>query len=163
MNLEEVSNLLMDFDWTLPLSEVRPMRNQVCELLGVKPPISQSWINKINSLFLSRSILRFSPRLLSNKIWFICTNLSMTICFVLLFEYARFVHERFLLNWLQLWPTISRVGLSHDNADKKLLWPINHSSKWLILFGIQWEFSVLEHHDRSKEATAEHSNWYRKI
>lgn len=39
-NLEEISNLLMDFDWTQSLSEVRPMRNQLCELLGVKPPVT---------------------------------------------------------------------------------------------------------------------------
>lgn len=39
-NLEEISNLLMDFDWTQSLNEVRPVRNQLCELLGVKAPIA---------------------------------------------------------------------------------------------------------------------------
>lgn len=41
-NLDEISNLLMDFDWTQSLTEVRPMRNQLCELLGVKPPLAQT-------------------------------------------------------------------------------------------------------------------------
>lgn len=41
-NLDEVSNLLMDFDWTQALTEVRPVRNQLCELLGVKSPVSQA-------------------------------------------------------------------------------------------------------------------------
>lgn len=41
-NLDEASNLLMEFDWTQSLTEVRPVRNQLCELLGVKPPVSQS-------------------------------------------------------------------------------------------------------------------------
>lgn len=40
-NLEEASNLLMEFDWTGPLNDVRPVRNQLCEILGVKPPVSQ--------------------------------------------------------------------------------------------------------------------------
>lgn len=39
-NLEEISNLLMDFDWTQSLNEVRPVRNQLCELLGVKAPVA---------------------------------------------------------------------------------------------------------------------------
>lgn len=41
-NLDEISNILMDTDWTQPLSEVRPIRNQLCDLLGVKPPVTAS-------------------------------------------------------------------------------------------------------------------------
>lgn len=39
-NLDEISNLLMDTDWGQPLAEVRPIRNQLCDLLGVKPPVA---------------------------------------------------------------------------------------------------------------------------
>lgn len=38
-NLEEVLEILSETDWGQPLSEVRPVRNKLCELLGVKPPI----------------------------------------------------------------------------------------------------------------------------
>lgn len=38
-NLEELLNTLMETDWTLPLNEVRPIRNHVCDLLNVKPPV----------------------------------------------------------------------------------------------------------------------------
>lgn len=41
-NLDEISNILMDTDWTQPLSEVRPIRNQLCDLLGVKAPVTAS-------------------------------------------------------------------------------------------------------------------------
>jgi tubulin-specific chaperone D len=41
-NLDEISNILMDTDWTGPLNEVRPIRNQLCDLLGVKPPVAAS-------------------------------------------------------------------------------------------------------------------------
>lgn len=41
-NLDEISNILMDTDWTQPLNEVRPIRNQLCDLLGVKAPVSAS-------------------------------------------------------------------------------------------------------------------------
>jgi hypothetical protein len=39
-NLEELLNTLMDTDWTLPLNEVRPIRNHVCDLMNVKPPVT---------------------------------------------------------------------------------------------------------------------------
>ena len=39
-NLDEISNLLLETDWTQPLQEIRPIRNQLCDLLGVKPPVS---------------------------------------------------------------------------------------------------------------------------
>lgn len=39
-NLDEISNILMDTDWAQPLGEVRPIRNQLCDLLGVKAPVS---------------------------------------------------------------------------------------------------------------------------
>ena len=44
-NLDEILSTLMDSDWTLPLNEVRPIRNHVCDLLGVKAPSSSSAIN----------------------------------------------------------------------------------------------------------------------
>lgn len=39
-NLDEILSILMDTDWTQPLAEVRPIRNHLCDLLGVKPPVS---------------------------------------------------------------------------------------------------------------------------
>lgn len=39
-NLEEILNTLMDTDWSQPLNEVRPIRNHLCDLLNVKPPVS---------------------------------------------------------------------------------------------------------------------------
>lgn len=39
-NLDEISNILMDTDWAQPLNEVRPIRNQLCDLLGVKAPVA---------------------------------------------------------------------------------------------------------------------------
>lgn len=39
-NLEEILNILMDNDWAQPLNEVRPIRNHLCDLLNVKPPVS---------------------------------------------------------------------------------------------------------------------------
>lgn len=39
-NLEDILNLLSESDWGLPLPEVRPIRNQVCELMGIKPPVA---------------------------------------------------------------------------------------------------------------------------
>ncbi|KAG5683911.1 hypothetical protein PVAND_013169 [Polypedilum vanderplanki] len=41
-NLEELLNTLMDTDWTLPLNEIRPIRNHVCDLLNVKAPVAAS-------------------------------------------------------------------------------------------------------------------------
>lgn len=39
-NLEDILNLLSESDWGLPLPEVRPIRNQVCELMGIKAPVT---------------------------------------------------------------------------------------------------------------------------
>lgn len=39
-SLEEILNILMDTDWSQPLNEVRPIRNHVCSLLNVKPPVT---------------------------------------------------------------------------------------------------------------------------
>lgn len=47
-NLDEILSTLMDSDWTLPLNEVRPIRNHVCDLLGVKAPLSSSAAVKKN-------------------------------------------------------------------------------------------------------------------
>lgn len=39
-NLEEIQEILSETDWGQPLAEVRPIRNKLCELLGVKPPVA---------------------------------------------------------------------------------------------------------------------------
>ncbi|KAI8125318.1 Tubulin-specific chaperone D [Lucilia cuprina] len=39
-NMDEILNLLSETDWGLPLVEIRPLRNQLCELMGIKPPMS---------------------------------------------------------------------------------------------------------------------------
>ncbi|XP_017860136.1 PREDICTED: tubulin-specific chaperone D [Drosophila arizonae] len=39
-NMDEILNLLSETDWTLPLVEVRPIRNELCNLMGIKPPVS---------------------------------------------------------------------------------------------------------------------------
>lgn len=39
-NLEDILNLLSESDWGLPLDEVRLIRNEVCELMGIKPPVA---------------------------------------------------------------------------------------------------------------------------
>lgn len=39
-NMDEVFNLLTDTDWGQPLEQVRPIRNELCRLIGIKPPIS---------------------------------------------------------------------------------------------------------------------------
>lgn len=39
-NMDEILNLLSETDWTLPLVEVRPLRNELCNLMGIKPPVS---------------------------------------------------------------------------------------------------------------------------
>lgn len=41
-NLDTILELLSETDWGQPLPEVRPVRNQLCELLGIKPPASVS-------------------------------------------------------------------------------------------------------------------------
>lgn len=38
-NLDEVYNLLADTDWGQPLDVVRPIRNEVCRLIGIKAPV----------------------------------------------------------------------------------------------------------------------------
>jgi hypothetical protein len=43
-NLEEILTLLMDTDWAQSLNEIRPIRNHLCDLLGVKPPITSAGI-----------------------------------------------------------------------------------------------------------------------
>ncbi|KAH8392467.1 hypothetical protein KR215_009267 [Drosophila sulfurigaster] len=39
-NMDEILALLSETDWTLPLVEVRPLRNELCNLMGIKPPVS---------------------------------------------------------------------------------------------------------------------------
>ncbi|SPP79297.1 tubulin-specific chaperone D [Drosophila guanche] len=39
-NMDEILTLLSETDWTMPLVEVRPLRNQLCQLMGIKPPLS---------------------------------------------------------------------------------------------------------------------------
>ncbi len=38
-NIDEILNILLETDWAQPLKDVRPIRNNLCELLGVKPPV----------------------------------------------------------------------------------------------------------------------------
>ena len=38
-NLEEVNSVLSDTNWDMPnLEELRPVRNRLCELMGIPPP-----------------------------------------------------------------------------------------------------------------------------
>ncbi|XP_034474683.1 tubulin-specific chaperone D [Drosophila innubila] len=39
-NMDDILSLLSETDWTMPLVEVRPLRNQLCNLMGIKPPVS---------------------------------------------------------------------------------------------------------------------------
>lgn len=39
-NMDEILEILSETDWGQPLEEVRPIRNNLCALLGVKPPVS---------------------------------------------------------------------------------------------------------------------------
>ncbi|KAH8317763.1 hypothetical protein KR074_009400 [Drosophila pseudoananassae] len=39
-NIDEILTLLSETDWTMPLVEVRPLRNQLCQLMGIKAPVS---------------------------------------------------------------------------------------------------------------------------
>lgn len=48
-NMDEILNLLSETDWGLPLVEVRPIRNQLCELLGIKPPMSAATLPSTNN------------------------------------------------------------------------------------------------------------------
>ena len=36
---DEINNILSDTNWELPVEELRPKRNQFCELVGVPPPV----------------------------------------------------------------------------------------------------------------------------
>ena len=36
---DEVNSILSDTNWELPVEELRPVRNQFCELVGVQPPV----------------------------------------------------------------------------------------------------------------------------
>jgi len=38
--MDEILTLLSETDWTMPLVEVRPLRNQLCQLLDIKAPVS---------------------------------------------------------------------------------------------------------------------------
>lgn len=39
-NLDTVYNLLTDTDWGQSLEQVRPIRNELCLLIGIKPPVA---------------------------------------------------------------------------------------------------------------------------
>ncbi|XP_017009809.2 tubulin-specific chaperone D [Drosophila takahashii] len=39
-NMDEILTLLSETDWTMPLVEVRPLRNQLCHLMDIKAPVS---------------------------------------------------------------------------------------------------------------------------
>lgn len=39
-NLETILEILSETDWGQPLTEVRPIRNNLCELLNIKPPVT---------------------------------------------------------------------------------------------------------------------------
>ncbi|EDW03869.1 tubulin-specific chaperone D [Drosophila grimshawi] len=39
-NIDDILALLSETDWTLPLVEIRPVRNKLCHLMGIKPPVS---------------------------------------------------------------------------------------------------------------------------
>lgn len=38
-NMDDILALLSERDWTLPLVDVRPLRNELCHLMGIKPPV----------------------------------------------------------------------------------------------------------------------------
>lgn len=39
-NLDEVLTILSETDWGMPIADVRKIRNDLCILMGVKPPVS---------------------------------------------------------------------------------------------------------------------------
>lgn len=45
-NLDEIMNGLSETDWGMPLNEVRPIRNNLCLLMGIKPPVSTAATTK---------------------------------------------------------------------------------------------------------------------
>uniref|UniRef100_A0A1A9WDM9 Tubulin-specific chaperone D n=1 Tax=Glossina brevipalpis TaxID=37001 RepID=A0A1A9WDM9_9MUSC len=46
-NMDEVLNLLSETDWGLPLLEVRPIRNELCRLMDIKPPQSAAVTSRV--------------------------------------------------------------------------------------------------------------------
>lgn len=48
INMDEILNILLETDWTQSLKDVRPIRNILCELLGVKPPTVASGASSTN-------------------------------------------------------------------------------------------------------------------
>lgn len=45
-NLDEIMNCLSETDWGLSLNEIRPIRNNLCTMMGVKPPVSNAPVAK---------------------------------------------------------------------------------------------------------------------
>lgn len=41
-NLEEILTILSETDWGMPLLNIRPVRNELCNLMCIKPPVSGS-------------------------------------------------------------------------------------------------------------------------
>lgn len=39
-NVDEILEILSETDWGLPLTEIRPIRNNLCTLMGIKAPVS---------------------------------------------------------------------------------------------------------------------------
>lgn len=40
-NLDEVMNLLSSTDWEDPIEEIRPIRNNLCILMGIRVPVAK--------------------------------------------------------------------------------------------------------------------------
>lgn len=36
----QILEILSETDWGIAITEIRPIRNELCNLLGVKPPVS---------------------------------------------------------------------------------------------------------------------------
>ena len=47
-NMDEISNMLIEMDWGQSLAEIRPIRNQLCDLMGVAAPVSANSVVKQN-------------------------------------------------------------------------------------------------------------------
>lgn len=41
-NVEEIMNILIETDWGMPMIEVRPIRNKLCTLMGIKAPVTMT-------------------------------------------------------------------------------------------------------------------------
>lgn len=39
-NIDDILELLSETDWGLPLTDIRPIRNRLCTLLNIKPPVA---------------------------------------------------------------------------------------------------------------------------